>query len=522
VAPLRWNLTTPSDGLVVVSDRSLHVHSLLRGFHEAQIAKSVYAELLRPRVASSESAADFYGVQEAVAWQLADRFLRRTRPEHRDVYDWTARLDFFAIVDRFESAPKIPFVQAFFRNAEREDELRESIFTYAATRAPPRLVLARLEQSLDGETVDRAIDEYTSGRHEPFVAVLARTSGQSREEILQHIAAARRPGGRPAGTTERPGTRPYVDRALANERQRSPGQIVLDTADVEVSSSEFGISGLFVARRRGDYTMDLGAVPFYNERAIGVNAGPRFHWGTQNDPTTYRHNLFGFYTFEALDRSFRDDRHREVRATGQATALGLRYDYSNLYAFENPTEQREARVFADWFDTSLGGDWSFVRWGGRASGTTTLGTPRTILAGEILAGFEESLDGRPVPVQEQFSLGGRRALRGVAVEDRLARNIGLARFELRQDIYPEWDLNLLDLLTYRRPQIDLFVDTGQVDDSAGRALNPAHFAVAAGVGFNAVYDFLGFFPGRAYIEVATRLDRAQDRFQVLFGTRQAF
>jgi hypothetical protein len=82
--------------------------------------------------------------------------------------------------------------------------------------------------------------------------------------------------------------------------------------------------------------------------------------------------------------------------------------------------------------------------------------------------------------------------------------------------------NLLDLVTYRRPQVKLFVDTGQVDDSAGRALNPEHFAIAAGVGFNALYDFLGFFPGRAYIEVATRLDRDQTDFQFLFGTRQAF
>ena len=37
-----------------------------------------------------------------------------------------------------------------------------------------------------------------------------------------------------------------------------------------------------------------------------------------------------------------------------------------------------------------------------------------------------------------------------------------------------------------------------------------------------LYDVLGFFPGTAYLEVATRLDRDQDRVQVLFGTRQPF
>ena len=79
-------------------------------------------------------------------------------------------------------------------------------------------------------------------------------------------------------------------------------------------------------------------------------------------------------------------------------------------------------------------------------------------------------------------------------------------------------VGLIDEMRARHPELD----TGQVDDSAGRALNPEHFAIAAGTGINVLYDFLGFFPGRAYIELATRLDRDQTDFQVLFGTRQAF
>jgi hypothetical protein len=514
--PLRWNLTSPSDGLVVVSDRTLHVFPVLHGFHAAQVAKAVYAELVRPLVLAREQVADRYWLTEGIAWVLADRFVRTTRPEHRDVYDWTSQLDFFAIVDRFETAPKIPYVQAFFRNAEREDELREGIFTYAAHRAAPRLSFARLEQSLGAEVVGRAVDEYLTTSGERFADALAHASGRPPQAVASQLAAVQ------ATSASSSAAGPTVDTALLGEEARSPGQIVFDSADVEVSSSEFGFSALIVARRRHDYQRDIAVSPFYSDRAVGVNAGPRFHWGEQNDPTLYRHNLYAFYTFEALDRSFKDDRHPDVRTTGQATGLGLRYDYSNLYAFDNPTNQREARIFADWFDTGLGGDWSFVRWGARAEGSTVLLTPRTIVAGELLAGFEEPLDNRGVPVQEQFSLGGRRALRGIPVNDRLARNIGLARGEIRQEIYPDWDLNLLDILTYRRPQLALFVDTGQVDDSAGRALNPEHFAIGGGVGFNAVYDFLGFFPGRAYIEVATRFDRRQDRLQVLFGTRQAF
>jgi len=37
-----------------------------------------------------------------------------------------------------------------------------------------------------------------------------------------------------------------------------------------------------------------------------------------------------------------------------------------------------------------------------------------------------------------------------------------------------------------------------------------------------VYDFMGFFPSLAYIEIATRADRDPGDVQFLFGTRQSF
>ncbi len=145
-----------------------------------------------------------------------------------------------------------------------------------------------------------------------------------------------------------------------------------------------------------------------------------------------------------------------------------------------------------------------------------------MLAAEFLTGFTHATNDKGVPVQEQYSLGGSKALRGISVNQEVARNIGLARFELRQEVFPEFDLNLFDIVTYRRPQLRVFIDTGAVDNSAGHALNPAHWAISGGIGVGARYDFLGFFPGLAYIEVATRFDRDQTNVQFLFGTRQAF
>lgn len=509
--PLRWNLTTPSDGIVIVSDRAMRVHELLRPFHEAQIAQAVYAELVRSEMRACPDPQPRW-TSDGIAWALADRYLEAVDPEHRTVHDWIDWFDVFAIVDRFETAPKVPFVQAFFTNAQSDDDLRENVFTYSGHRPPARLVFARLDRSVGTDDLAKAVDAQLAAPCAPFSATLGTATSTAADATLDAALA-------PPPEEDVPVA---VDPSLRPARERSTYQLVLDTADVEVSSTEFGLAALFVARKRGDYTKDFAFSPYLTERGYGVNAGPRLHFGPRNDANTYRHNLYAFYDHAWLDRGFKDDSQPDLRDSGQIGGFGLRYDYSNVYFYDNPTNQREARLFVDWYDPDLGGDYGFVRFGGRVAATTPLLTPRTIGALELLVGFEEATNARGVPIQAQYSLGGRRALRGVSVNEKLARNIGLARFELRQDVFPEVDWNLLDLLVYRRPQLQLFVDTGQVDDSAGRALNPGHFAVAAGTGINVLYDFLGFFPGRAYIEVATRLDRDQTDFQVLFGTRQAF
>lgn len=511
--PLRWNLTTPSDGLVVVSDRAMRVHELLRPFHEAQVAQAVYAELVRSEMRACPELQPRW-TSDGIAWALADRYLDAVDPGHRSVHDWIDWFDVFAIVDRFETAPKVPFVQAFFTNAQSDDDLRENVFTYSGNHPPARLVFARLDRSVGSDELARAVDAQLAAPCAPFTAALEQASTAPAAARTDLDAALAPPLAEDVTVV--------VDPSLRPPRERSTYQLVLDTADVEVSSTEFGLAALFVARKRGDYTKDFAISPYLTERGYGVNAGPRLHFGPRNDANTYRHNLYAFYDHAWLDRGFKDDSDPDLRDSGQIGGFGVRYDYSNVYFYDNPTNQRDARVFVDWYDPDLGGDYGFVRFGGRVAATTPLLTPRTIGALELLVGFEEATNGRGVPIQAQYSLGGRRALRGVSVNEKLARNIGLARFEIRQDVFPEVDWNLLDLLVYRRPQLQLFVDTGQVDDSAGRALDPEHFAIAAGTGINVLYDFLGFFPGRAYIELATRLDRDQTSFQVLFGTRQAF
>lgn len=586
-APLRLDLTASGEGMTVISDRALKVHWLLRPFHEAQVAQGIYAELMRPALARREPGADYWWVGEGLAHMLGRRFTKETRPGTRSVQDWINLFNIFSIVDRFESAPKIPFVDAFFARARVADPLHQGIATFNRTLPPGHVILGKLHEVLGDGVFDAVIDRCSS-TDLPFRACATAVAGDNLDWLFTQwlrpypalnydftaidLNRAAEHGFRHTVTVERRSSRPIVEPVTVRLRSiggrtvdlhwegrgdtgqvvgETPGrmwqaiidperkliedrrddnfqppspQVVLDTADVEISSTEFGISGLLVGRNRYDYRKDLAAAGFYTNRGIGLTSGARAHWGTRIDPTLYAQNLYVFYGYEALDRSFRQKQHPEIRTTGQLASLGARYDYSNVLAFENPTHQSNLRLYADWYDRDLGSDFNYVDWGAQLALTHPLWTYRSIGALQVIDGFSEPLGRSLVPNQGLYSLGGALSIRGIGAEEELGRNIFLVRSEVRHDLYPELDMNLLDVLVLRRTQLRLFADSGRVGNSAGRVYDVSGFAVGAGTGFAAVYDFMGFFPAVAYIEMATRVDnlkKASD-VQFLFGTRQAF
>jgi hemolysin activation/secretion protein len=315
-------------------------------------------------------------------------------------------------------------------------------------------------------------------------------------------------------------------RLLEDDRAGSavpaPLQVVLDSADVTVTSSQFGLSGLFVARRRYDYTKDLGLIAYFSNRSVGLHVGPRWHFGPRNDANTYRHNLYGYYTAAALRGDFRDDSRPGRGDDGVLSGLGFRYDFTNQYAWDNPTHETKVRLFADWFGGGLGSDYDFVDWGVRMSFVRPLLTHRTLLAVQLMNAFSAPIDSR-VPNQARYALGGDLGVRAVPVDERLGEHIALARFELRQTIYPEVDHNFFDWVTFRHGQLRLFVDAGRVEDRRSSLYRPSDYAVGVGIGVAGMYDFMGFFPSVAYLAVAQRIDDVDESgIQFLFGTRQAF
>lgn len=586
-APLRLDLTAAGEGDIIVSDRILELAGVLRPLHEIQLAQAVYAELLRPALSLRESAADYVWVSEGIANQLAYRFIDRVAPARRSVYDWIDLLNVFAVVDRFESTPKIPFVSAFFPREKEADPRRDQIMTFNQSRPPGRVVLTKVQEQIGEPSFDAVLDRCLAAPQSFRTCLAAAPDGNDVAERLDDWTATypaidyrveetdfNEPEGdalRSTVTVRRVSSRPYpepvtvrlrtiggadadvhwneagdvailstttnshvyqaiidperklIDDDRSNNAWPPRLQAVVDSADVEISSTEFGFAALMVGRVRYDYRKDVAVAGFYTNRAIGFTAGSRLHWGDPIDPTLFHNNLYAFYTFSTLDSSFKNKSNRNVHTAGQLGGFGFRYDYNNVLWSDDPSNQRRLRLYGDWYDRALGGDFGYADWGYVASATAPLLSHRTIGAAQLFNGFSKPYD-RRVPNQGLYSLGGSRSIRGIGAEDDLARNIFVVRTELRQDLFSELDLNLLDFLVLRGLQGKVLVDAGSVSNSAGRIYDVGRWACGAGLGVTAMYDFLGFFSSSAYLDVATRVDepsKAGD-IQVLFGSTQEF
>jgi hypothetical protein len=573
--PLRWYPSAQATGMVLVSDRLFEIFPILRPLHQRELAYAVFLEEERAIAEARELPADAGWVAEGLAWRRADELYRARFRSGREVKDWVRLFNVFAIVDRFDTAPRIPLVRPFYPTAASEDPLNIRPGALCERRPPGRLVFGKLEAFLG---------------HDEFAALLGRhgRDGRPMRQLLEERGAIPlldawlqpyaplnyaledvrlNPGGAPGASfridrqsaelrpdavevgienesaeevafvkldgerTERTLTaaapvravtldpeRRAIETRLDDNRAPPRFQLLLDSADVEVSSTEFGVSTLVVGRRRYDYRKDLALAGFYTSRGTGFAAGAQWHGGTPIDANLYRQNLFAYYTFVDLDSSFENKQAPGVRTHGNLGGFGLRFNSYDAFWFENPSSSHHVRLFFDGYDRALGGDFGFVQGGGSATVTRAL-RQDTVLAGQLLNGYTAATGSGPIPNQGLFSLGGFRSIRGIGAEDELGNGIFLVRAEIRHMLPWRLDWNLAEVLIARRLQAKAFVDAGRV--GSRRLYDPSSFAVGVGGGLNLFYDFMGFFPTTFYLDVATRADRGSNA-QVLFGVGQPF
>lgn len=587
-APLRLHLLEPGEGAVVFSDRLFQVLGPLRDFHEAHLAQGIYHELMRSGLAAREAPPDYGWVAEAVSDEMSRRYMDSRQPDRRLLADWLDMFDFFAAVDRFEKVPKIPFVSSYFEHLPSTDPTSDRILTFNSDRPPGRVILDKvrdligadqfrivfddclsridpLRDCAEGHFPERGIGAVIDQWNAPYPEMnywiesvdfnrrdedRYRTSVRLRRDASRAVTEPvtvrmRTVGGGDVDirwnsqgdvamiseVTDRRVYRVQIDpseRLIETRRDDNAWlprfEFLIDSADLEVSSTEFGFGASGVARVYQDYRRDLALTAVYTNRGVGMAIGPRFHFGQPIDPTLYRHNVYLFYSAVALDSSF-DDPARPGHVTrGNTASFGFRYDYTDVFYDQNPSLQRRFRLHGDWHDGAFGSDFDFASWGYEASLIFPLWSRRSLLGLQAINGFSTATDGGEVPIQALYSLGGARSIRGIGFGEQLGRNLFVLRSELRQSIYPELNWNLQDILILRRLQARLFAETGNVSNSAGRMYDPSDWAVGIGAGLGLIYDAAGFFPAVAYLEIATRVDERDSLgdVQILFGTKQPF
>lgn len=587
-APLRMHLIEAGEGMVVFSDRLFRTLGPLREYHETHLAQGIFREVMKAPMRAREPASDYGWVAEGLSHEMAARYMDAKEPERRLLTDWLEMFDFLAAVDRFEKVPKIPFVTSYFEQIPEVDPSRDRILTFNAPRPPGRIILSKLRnlvgeaayQSMlaecvkDSRPLRTCSDEHFPGRgiaalleewNAPYPDMNYRIkevdfNRSAGEEFLTTVEVQREASrnvtepvkirmrtiggadvdlqwnsqGEIAILSKKTAKRVYQvaidpDGELIETRRDDNAwlprfEFLIDGADIQVSSTDFGFGLNFISRIDQDYRKDLALTAFYTNRGLGFAVGPRFHFGKAIDVTRFRHNLHLFYSLVDIDDDFDERDDPRIVTKGETASLGFRYDYTNVFYDQNPTLQRNVRVYADWHDDALGSDFDFVSWGYTASAVLPVLSPKTLLGLQLINGFSHAIGSSVVPNQSLFSRGGAQSIRGIGFGDKLGRNLVVVRAELRRSIYPELDWNLLDIVTLRRTQFRVFADTGNVSNSAGRVYDPRDWAVGVGAGFGLVYDAAGFFPAVAYLEVATRVDESDeiDDIQVLFGTKQAF
>jgi len=586
-APLRMHLIEAAEGMVVYSDRLYQTLGPLRGFHEAHLAQGVYRELLRPELSRREPSHDYDWISEGLGFELARRYMIAKEPERRLLADWLRMFDFLASVDRFEKVPTIPFVNSYFARVAEVDPVRDRPSSFNTPRPPGRVIMEKVRDLVGDEAFEAMLDQCLATPEVPFrrcaqdalpdravaslveqwdapyptinywvdetdfnrpdengystkVTVRRETSRDVTEPVTIRMRTiggddvdlqwnAKGDAAILTQSTDKRVYQVYVDpdeKLIETRRDDNAWlprfEVLIDGADLEVSSTQFGFGANFVSRIHEDYRKDVALTAYYTNRGVGFALGPRLHFGKPIDATRYRHNLHLFYTYTALDSGFERARPDFV-TKGNTAGLGFRYDYTNVFYQQNPTLQRQLRVYGDWYDSALGSDYDYFSWGYIGSLVFPVHTRRTLVGLQVANGFTHANGDSVVPNQGYYSLGGSRSIRGIGFGEQLGRNIFIVRGELRQSIYPELNFNLLDLVILRRMQMRAFADSGNVDNSAGRVYDPTNWAVGVGAGFGVVYDAAGFIPAVAFIEIATRVDEDSfDEVQVLFGTKQAF
>jgi hypothetical protein len=154
---LRIELCQSLPGVIFASDRLFDIFPLNRflKFHEFELARAVFEQLLTRRLFPRERADDLGWSPGAGAAYLVDLYTLRSYRKAEFAREILAWASFIPAIDRVMYAPQVPFASSYFYTLEDPDPLRDSLSQFNNMRPTGKTLYTKLTDLLSTARVDQ-------------------------------------------------------------------------------------------------------------------------------------------------------------------------------------------------------------------------------------------------------------------------------------------------------------------------------------------------------------------------------
>ena len=190
-APLTRELSFHDAPVGVVSFRIYRVLPFLKRYHDAHVARSAIASMVRDRVYERESGEDAAWVLDAVTWHLALRWQEKAHEGMRDIRDYARPLSFLPAVDLVLNTPDFPFAAEYYDNWYFTDLVRDDITRFNHLRPNGRVAFEKLVDLVGKERAEEVMAAYLESGPEGsgLRATAERVTGQDLDWFFEQWRA---------------------------------------------------------------------------------------------------------------------------------------------------------------------------------------------------------------------------------------------------------------------------------------------------------------------------------------------
>jgi hypothetical protein len=272
----------------------------------------------------------------------------------------------------------------------------------------------------------------------------------------------------------------------------------------------------------GDYRNRLTLDGFVEQQAQGLSLGLFHSEGWKRDTTDYPFTVGAAVFLWDLDETFAATRSGRVNDDGTLWSLRASVELDLRVDALNPHWGLFATAAVEWSDAWAGSDFRYALAETRWNFTIPLAREH-IVGFDFKLGFSDGVQ----PTQRLFDMGGEFGVRGVRAGNLLGEHVWMMRLEYRHLWLGELDEWVPDdptgVITPKRLQGVLFVDTGNVADRLVNLFDAEDTQMAAGYGLRFYFEALGARYSSIRFDVAWQLSNTEEKKALFYiGAGQNF